>query len=222
MKTISSRNIFQEVQSLPRVPEVIVIAGSSCSGKTYVASKLSELLGGCLICGDNWALPREMIMSIHGKADYESVHSYDLPGIADCLLDLLAKGTTLCPEYDFTIGSAINKRRLSITLNQPIVLEFIHAFHPQILKCFAAHSILRLLLVAPPLLRLLRRICRDTESREKELVEITYHWTNSAKAYQAQEIMLMSSADYIIECELSISEWATISNKMKSFLLTQI
>ncbi len=221
MKTINSREFFQEVQALPRVPEVIVIAGASCSGKTYLATKLSDLLGGCLICGDNWALPREVVMAIHGKADYESADSYDLAGIVDCLLDLLAKGTSSCPEYDYKMGSAVTKHRLSITMNQPIVLEFIHAFHPQILKCFATHSILRLLLVTPPLHRLLRRICRDTESRGKEFVEITYHWTNSAKAYQAQEIVLMSSADYIIKCELSFSEWAMISETMKSILLAQ-
>ena len=163
---------------------LICIAGPSSSGKTTFANRLRiELLSRGIkpirISMDDYYLDRgQTPLDEEGKPDFESADALDIELFNQNLADLIAGLEVDLPKYDFKQGARIKGRTLSVPLDQPIIIEGIHALNERLTSSIPAHQKFKIF-IAPqsqinidnhnPMsltdLRLLRRIVRDHQFR---------------------------------------------------------
>ena len=117
---------------------IILIAGPSSSGKTSFANRLCiqlRVLGihPLYLGTDDYFVERdETPLNEKGEKDYECLEAVDTALFASQMNDLLAGKKVDLPEYDFIEGvKKFGKRITSITKDQLIVIEGIHALNPK-------------------------------------------------------------------------------------------
>lgn len=115
---------------------IILIAGPSSSGKTTFARRLCVQLrvNGMdpLYMGtDDYFVERENTpLDEKGEKDYENLNSLDVELFNSNMNDLLMGKTVDLPTFDFMTGHKIfGKRITSVSPNQPIIVEGIHALN---------------------------------------------------------------------------------------------
>lgn len=118
---------------------IILIAGPSSSGKTTFARRLCVQLkvNGLdpLYMGtDDYFIEREFTpLDEHGEKDFESLRSIDIKLFNQNMNDLLSGKTVNLPTFDFMTGhKSYGDRITTINLNQPIVIEGIHALNEEL------------------------------------------------------------------------------------------
>ncbi len=173
---------------------VIRLSGPTCAGKTTTAAKLTEVLerAGRVVHPvsiDDFFYGRDILEEKSkdrpdGKLDYDSVETIDLPALAVCVEELMEKGSTHIPIFDFVTGYPSGYRELTVSAGEePVFLfEGIQAVYPEVAALFAGvpeRSIFinvmketALLddqgnerIFAPDDIRLLRRLVRDEAKR---------------------------------------------------------
>ena len=174
--------------------KVIRLSGPSCAGKTTTAHKLTSVLEAAgravyPISIDDFFYGRDMLEAMaeaspDGKLDYDSVAAIDLPALASCVRDLMERGSTRIPVFDFVTGYAESYRDLTVPAGvEPIFLfEGIQAVYPEVASLFAGipersifiNVMKETVLVSPDGtervftpedIRLLRRLVRDEAKR---------------------------------------------------------
>ena len=190
---------------------LICIAGPSSSGKTTFANRLRiELLSRGIkpirISMDDYYLDRgDAPLDEEGKPDFESADALDIELFNQNLADLIAGLEVDLPKYDFKQGKRVKGRQLSVPLDQPIIIEGIHALNERLTSSVPAHQKFKIF-IAPqsqvnidnhnPMsltdLRLLRRIVRDHQFRSFGALETIAMWPSVRKGefkwiYDTQE-----------------------------------
>ena len=190
---------------------LICIAGPSSSGKTTFANRLRiELLSRGIkpirISMDDYYLDRgETPLDEDGKPDFESADALDIQLFNDNLADLIAGLEVNLPKYDFKQGKRVEGRTLSVPLDQPIIIEGIHALNERLTSSIPAHQKFKIF-IAPqsqinidnhnPMsltdLRLLRRMVRDHQFRNSSALSTLEMWPSVRKGefkwiYPSQE-----------------------------------
>lgn len=98
-----------------REKRIVMLAGPSASGKTttagLIASRLEERGARTFTVSldDFYNDQRDAILDENGNPDYEAVDALDVALIDSCLEDIIKKGTTRLPRFDFSIRQ---KKRL--------------------------------------------------------------------------------------------------------------
>ncbi len=208
---------------------LICVAGPSSSGKTTFANRLrTELLSLGLrpirISLDNYYLAKDKVpLGEDGTPDFECLESLNLDLINRNILDLIDGQEVRLPVYNFKTGETTFKEPISISPNQPIIIEGIHALNEALTSQIPAHQKFRIF-IAPqaqvnvdntnPIsltdLRLVRRIVRDYQFRNSSAEETLSMWNNVREGefkwiYDTQE-----NADYVfnslLPCELCINK----------------
>ena len=179
---------------------LICIAGPSSSGKTTFANRLRiELLSRGIkpvrISMDDYYLDRgETPLDEDGKPDFESADALDIKLFNENLSDLIAGLEVDLPKYDFKLGQRVKGRTLSVPLDQPIIIEGIHALNERLTNSIPAHQKFKIF-IAPqsqinidnhnPMsltdLRLLRRIVRDHQFRNSSAIATLAMWPSVRK-----------------------------------------
>ena len=190
---------------------LICIAGPSSSGKTTFANRLRiELLSRGIkpvrISMDDYYLDRgQTPLDEEGKPDFESADALDIELFNQNLSDLIAGLEVDLPKYDFKKGARVKGRTLSVPLDQPIIIEGIHALNERLTNSIPAHQKFKIF-IAPqsqinidnhnPMsltdLRLLRRIVRDHQFRNSSALDTLAMWPSVRKGefkwiYDTQE-----------------------------------
>ena len=190
---------------------LICIAGPSSSGKTTFANRLRiELLSRGIkpirISMDDYYLDRgQTPLDEEGKPDFESADALDIKLFNDNLADLIAGLEVNLPKYDFKQGKRVEGRTLSVPLDQPIIIEGIHALNERLTSSIPAHQKFKIF-IAPqsqinidnhnPMsltdLRLLRRMVRDHQFRNSSAQSTLEMWPSVRKGefkwiYPSQE-----------------------------------
>lgn len=190
---------------------LICIAGPSSSGKTTFANRLRiELLSRGIkpirISMDDYYLDRgQTPLDEEGKPDFESADALDIKLFNDNLADLIAGLEVNLPKYDFKQGKRVEGRTLSMPLDQPIIIEGIHALNERLTSSIPAHQKFKIF-IAPqsqinidnhnPMsltdLRLLRRMVRDHQFRNSSAQSTLEMWPSVRKGefkwiYPSQE-----------------------------------
>lgn len=131
-----SRIIAAANELLAAEASVVMLTGPSASGKTTTAHKLSRAIqaagrASTVISLDNFFLDIDRYPRLEdGTKDYENVTALDIPEINRCLTELVEKGETDIPEFDFVHESRA-PQRTHIQLNDGVaVIEGIHALNP--------------------------------------------------------------------------------------------
>lgn len=163
---------------------IIMLAGPSSSGKTTTAKLLSksiESLGAnaYTVSLDDFYFSRSTgryPLDENGKPDYETVDALDIELIHKCFGELLGKGRSTLPVFDFTCGERRDgAREIVLTGNDVIIVEGLHALNPVITDNLPDESLFRLyvsvssriysddsqVLLSKRNLRFIRRMVRD-------------------------------------------------------------
>ena len=190
---------------------LICIAGPSSSGKTTFANRLRiELLSRGIepirISMDDYYLQRDQApKDENGDPDLEAVDALDVELFNQNIADLIAGLEVELPKFDFKLGHRVPGRKLQVPLNQPIIIEGIHALNEKMTESIPSHQKFKIF-IAPqaqvnidnhnPMsltdLRLLRRIVRDYQFRGASAIDTMSMWASVRKGefrwiYDTQE-----------------------------------
>jgi len=201
---------------------LICIAGPSSSGKTTFANRLRvELLSRGLkpirISLDDYYLPKSQAPKDEdGKPDLESIEALDIELFNQNMLDLINGEEIQLPKFDFKLGKRVPGRTLKVALDEPIIIEGIHALNDRMTSLIPRHQKYKIF-IAPqaqinldntnPIsltdLRLLRRLVRDYKFRGASAEETISMWPSVRRGefkwiYDTQE-----GADYVYNSMLS-------------------
>lgn len=173
------------VMSTGQGRKLIMMSGPSSSGKTTTANMLVSRVKSsganavCLSLDDFFKGEGLAPLLPNGKYDYESVYALDIDLMKHCLTELLEKGGTMMPRFDFAAkGPAPERYPLHIGDNDVIIVEGIHALNPIITDCLPSEKMVKIYIsvkqgikegdetvISAHQIRFLRRLVRDYQFR---------------------------------------------------------
>ena len=165
--------------------KLIMLSGPSSSGKTTTANMLVSRVKSsganavCLSLDDFFKGEGLAPQLPDGKYDYESVYALDIDLMKQCLTELLEKGGTMMPRFDFAAkGPAPERYPLNVGDNDVIIVEGIHALNPIITDCLPSERMVKIyisvkqgikegdeVVISAHQIRFLRRLVRDYQFR---------------------------------------------------------
>ncbi len=196
------KKLAQTIVSDPK-NRILMIAGPSGSGKTTTAHILKKELEKTghkiqVVSLDNFyksISDREVLPN--GEVDFESVNALNINEITRCFNELLTKGESLLPEFDFVTAKSIpNKLKINIGNDGLLVVEGIHGLNPEITRHLPEENLFKIYVsVTVPIvdqdgktvmtgrkIRLMRRVIRDSIFRGKSIRETLGLWTGVVEA----------------------------------------
>ena len=199
--------------------KLVLLAGPSASGKTTTAQKIAGSL--CTpdttahrISLDDFYLESENLPRLpDGTPDIESVYALDLPLLRETLRALMETGRGDIPHFKFGAGGRTGFIPLEIGPEDTIVLEGLHALHPEIADRlhFAPDAVTKVYVsVASRMynhreivlnkrnMRLVRRILRDHQFRSSSAAETIAMWPAVTKGEELWLTPRKPSADFLI------------------------
>lgn len=164
---------------------IILLSGPSGSGKTTTALKIESYLDNMGISThtlsmDNYFLPKECIkLDKDERIDYESPYRIDISLLQDHMKRLAECEEIDLPAFDFRNQARVKGKKLRRERGELILFEGIHALNPEvtgyddIASCIYVSVRTRIQLsngelVHPELIRLMRRIIRDRNFRNRK------------------------------------------------------
>jgi uridine kinase len=169
-------------------PFLIGVAGGTCSGKTTVGERLTELAGAeylALIKLDAYYIDRtHQEFAVRAAANYDHPDAFDWPLLNDHLAALVAGASVPVPVYDYTI----HNRSAEVLWVHPariIVVEGILVlFEPTLRERFD----LKVFVDTDADLRLIRRLKRDVEERGRTVESIVNQYLTTVRPSHEQFI----------------------------------
>lgn len=211
---------------------ILRLSGPTCAGKTTTADKLTEALEAVgrvvyPISIDDFFYDRAVLderakLSPSKEIDYDSVETIDLPALAACVRELMERGSTRVPIFDFKSGDRVGYKELTVPDGEePVFLfEGIQAVYPEVAALFAgvpSRSIFinvmkDITLVdhkgnervfSPDRIRLLRRLVRD-EAKRGACPDFTLTLWRSVRANELTSILpYADNCDYGIDSTMA-------------------
>jgi uridine kinase len=172
MNIVTAADFLRNVNDYcPQSDVVISVAGGSGSGKSFIARKIVNVLGGRAISLDDYIIPEEIIPG----ANWDLPEVYDM-GMARRTLAALDRGESFDkPVYDFEEG--VIGEYETVFPGQPIVLEGLHALD----EYFRDFIDFGIFVGAGEETRLARRLNRDVAERGKSIEEVRERWQNTVE-----------------------------------------
>ncbi|MBQ8183174.1 MAG: nucleoside kinase [Clostridia bacterium] len=131
--------------------EIVMIAGPSSAGKTTSAKKLREHLLEYGIRSHTVSLDDYYVDNCDaprfpdGTPDFETVDALDIACFQKTMGELLTKGETELPEFDFLEGKRKKEyRHIEISDRDVIIVEGLHALNPKITDHLPAERLLKI------------------------------------------------------------------------------
>lgn len=193
---------------------IIMIAGPSSSSKTTFAKRLKVYLmslglNPIRISLDDYYYSEPKVFK-NGKPDYECIESIDVNLIQQNLKSLIEGKETSLPYFDFAARAQKERCKLTISKDQPIIIEGIHALNPKVTQLFDKESKFGIY-IAPqaqvnldnmnPMsltdLRLLRRIVRDKKFRKTNIERTLGMWADVREGEYSNIYPYQKEADFI-------------------------
>ncbi len=224
-----------------RNAQAVMLAGPSSSGKTTSANRLATQLkvhgkDPVLLSLDDYYIDRELIpVGADGKRDFEHIDTIDTALFGKHLVQLLSRQTVELPTFDFKTGKRrYAGRTLQLRENSVIIIEGLHALNPVLLPPDLDRNRIFRMYVSPllplnlddhnriptSLLRLLRRIVRDYESRGTSVEGTIAMWDMVRRGEKLWIFPFQESADVIFNSS-TLYELAVLKKHIFP-LLTQV
>lgn len=196
--------------------KIVLIAGPSSSGKTtssFVLQKELETLGisSHVLSMDNFFFDEDKIpLRKDGNHDIESIYALDVESIRNCLKEILEKGKTKTPQFDF-INHVRKKTWKPFELEEKgvFIMEGIHGLNPKIvegldlthifklyLNCETSFSFKGKVVLAADDLRFLRRVIRDVHDRNVPPMKTLEMWPEVQKGERVYIRPYKKTANY--------------------------
>jgi len=161
-------NFIKNIKSyinIKNTPFIIAIAGGSGSGKSFIAKKIEEKIGGKVLSMDDYILEEK------GK----EIGQWDLPEVWDLkrlkgdLIRLRKKEAIKKPIYNFVNSS---EKKQEEFFNDFVIFEGNYA----LIEIFDNLTNFKIFIDAEEIVRLNRRIERDSKERGKTREKIVEQW----------------------------------------------
>ena len=129
---------------------IVMLTGPSASGKTTTAHKIADALTvrGCpskVVSLDNFYKNLDEYPRLpDGTKDYENVTALDLDEIHRCLGELVSKGSTDLPIFDFPTESRMPEREHLELEGGVCIVEGIHALNPILTEVLPRNSVYKI------------------------------------------------------------------------------
>lgn len=201
---------------------VVMLTGPSASGKTTTAHKLSGRLrdmgcSSCVVSLDNFYKNKDEYPHLpDGSKDYENITAIDVPLITKCLAEIITRGYTKIPEFDFK-GECRKKDWTDLYVGDGVVVvEGIHALNPQltdtlprdqIYKVYAGlreeYSLKGQRTLSTRDVRLARRLVRDYKFRGHSPEKTIEMWDQVCDGEDRFIKVFKSEADLLLDTSFS-------------------
>ncbi|NCB48335.1 MAG: nucleoside kinase [Clostridia bacterium] len=210
------REITKEIKVFDK--KIVLVSGPSSAGKTTTSEKIYHELknlgvNSLVLNMDEFFFDIDSVpLREDGFADIESMIAVDVETIRKCLGEILTKGETFTPQYDF----ATHKRKKEWILRkfekqEVIIMEGIHALNPKIIEGLELDKIYKVYvhcstdfvfkkkkLFHARQLRLLRRIVRDERDRSVPVEDTLSLWGEVCKGEDKNIRPFKETADYML------------------------
>jgi uridine kinase len=210
------REIAQKIKNEDR--KIILISGPSSAGKTTTAGKIGKELknigvNSLVLSMDDFFFDMSTLpLRDDGYPDIESFVAIDVATVRKCLEEILTKGETLTPQFDFNT----HKRKKEwifrkFKKHEVIIMEGIHALNPKIIEglnldkifkvyvhCDTDFFFKRKILFHARQVRLLRRIVRDERDRSVCASQTLKMWSEVCRGEDKNIRPYEHSANYFL------------------------
>lgn len=201
-----------------RKARAVMLAGPSSSGKTTSANRLATQLRvhgkkPVLLSLDDYYIDRDKIpVGPDGVPDLEHIDTIDTQLFSAHVAALLNGETVALPRFNFVTGKReCDGKELRLQENSVIIVEGLHALNPVLLPNGINEELVFKLYVSPliplnlddhnriptSLLRLLRRIVRDYETRGASVQKTMSMWDSVRRGEQRWIFPYQEKADVI-------------------------
>ena len=201
-----------------RGAHAVMLAGPSSSGKTTSANRLATQLRvhgkkPILMSLDDYYIDRDKIVpGPDGKLDLEHINTIDTELFRRDMAKLLAGEEVELPSFDFLTGRRVWKgHKLRLHPDSVIIVEGLHGLNPAMLPENVDKNMIFRLYVSPllplnldnhnriptSLLRLLRRIVRDYETRGSSVQRTLDMWESVQRGEKRWIFPYQENADVI-------------------------
>ncbi len=197
---------------------LIIVAGPSSSGKTTTTIKMEEELSAHgkkfkAINVDNYFFDLEMHpRDEFGDYDYETPQALDIDLINQHLEQLLAGKAVKTPHYDFHTGKrTLNVHEMQLANNEILLMDCLHGLYSDMTRSVPDNHKFRLYIETLGQLhnerdefmrwadhRLLRRMIRDSWSRNHDPLDTLTHWHYVRKSELQNIIPFIGNVDFLV------------------------
>jgi uridine kinase len=202
--------------------KLVLLAGPSSAGKTTTAKRLITHLRvsglkPLLISTDNYFLGDELNpRDEKGNLDYEHIEAMDLPRLNNDLLRLMKGEAVRMRSFDFKAKKGFDQERLTqLPANGIIVMEGIHSLNPRLTSDIPREEKFLIYLntltqlgidssnrISTNDTRILRRIVRDYQNRNRTALETLRLWKSVARGEQRWIYPFQNLADVVFNSAL--------------------
>ncbi len=229
-------SIAEEIAAREGV-RMVLLAGPSSSGKTSTSKRLCIQLMACgkhpvALSTDNWFVSRDRTpRDKKGNYDFESIYAMDLEQFNEDLQNLIDGKEVMIPTFNFATGERMyDGSKLQLTPDMILVVEGIHALNPMLTsqipderkyKIFAAPmtpiSLDGIHWVPTTANRLLRRISRDYQTRNRSAQQTIAEWGNVRRGEKKWIFPFKDEADAVFDTSM-LYELAALRQKAEKVL----
>lgn len=207
-------DLGNQIINSPDSIRCILVAGPSSSGKTSFANRLMyELMSRGLrpirISMDDFYYT---ISEGKNDVDIESLDAINVPLFNDLINKLVQGESVSLPQFDFKTGTRTFRKPISIGEREPMIIEGIHALNPLVLNQISYTQKFRIYISPQPqvnldnhtplsmtYMRLLRRIARDSKTRNSDAKETIEMWSNVRRGEFKYIYPNQENADYVFD-----------------------
>jgi len=215
---------------------LIIVAGPSSSGKTTTTIKMEEQLSRYgkklkAINVDNYFFDLEMHPKDEfGDYDYETPQALDIELINEHLEQLLEGRLVKTPHYDFQTGKrTLNVHEMQLADDEILLMDCLHGLYSDMTRSVPDAHKFRLYIETLGQLRndtdefmrwadhrLLRRMIRDSWSRNHDAMSTLTHWHYVRKSELQYIIPFIGNVDYLVDSAMPY-EFPVLKNKLLHF-----
>lgn len=196
----------------------VLLAGPSSSGKTTTSNMICKNLqklgrSSITISLDDFFINREDTPILpDGNYDFENFSILDLDTFNQCIEDLITRYETDLPQFDFVTGHRKDKKKhIEVTDQDVIVIEGTHALNPNLLRIestlfykvyvcvYSNFQINGKTIIPAKLLRFMRRLIRDVQTRGTSIEKTIDTWNNVCAGEDIYIKPYRSQANYLFD-----------------------
>ena len=198
---------------------LLLVCGPSSSGKTttsnIIVNTLANLgISALVVSMDNFFIEREETPLLpNGAKDYDNVKTINIELFKKCLNELIEKGTTKLPIFDFITGHRQDDVvEVTMRKNMVIIVEGLHVLNPLCISQAMQQKAIKIFvcpksgfnknnktLISSTSLRFTRRMIRDFCSRGYSVNETEINWQGVIDAEKQFITPYKKDADFIID-----------------------
>ena len=198
---------------------LVMLSGPSSSGKTTTADTLKRRLrergveAHSVSMDDFYRGAKYAPLREDGTRDLETIHALRLDALEQCMQEILHKGQTILPRFDFQTGSPSEiTEELTVGRDAVVIFEGIHAINPLFEYHMPHERVYKLFVntVTPVYdgaekvlsrrdIRLTRRMLRDERFRNSPLKNTLSMWPQVVMGENEYMFPYVDTVDYLID-----------------------